>query len=499
MPALPSVESLYERAACGLLVADAQGLILKVNTTFCLWVGRTPEELVGRKKLQELFTVGGRIFHHTHWLPMLQLQGSLAEVKLELMHADGRTVPMLLNVVRRAHGGTVIDEVSAVVAEDRNLYERELLAARKRADELVQTERKAQEDLKLAEARLRQALHVGKLFLWEIDPVSGARRFGDDVALLLGFGSERALSEADYVNAIDAADRAAEAEALRRVLDGSEEIYDTSYRLNGIDGVQRTVKSAGQGFFDQAGKLVRFVGVLSDVTQLVRERASAEDRALFAEQMVGIVSHDLRNPLSAILMGVHLLGRGELPADKQRVLGHVASSAERAQRLIEELLDFTLARLGAGLTVVRKPIDIHKLVGNIVEELALSFPDRLITHQQSGAGVCHADADRLAQLLGNLVANAMTYGAPHAPVTVSSALSGNVVSISVHNQGAPIPPDKLHSLFEPMVRGVPGNSAARNVGLGLFIVREIARAHQGKVQVVSDSESGTTFTVQIPA
>jgi sigma-B regulation protein RsbU (phosphoserine phosphatase) len=498
VPDLPNAEELYEQAACGLLLTDARGLILKANATFCGWIGWTAQDIVGRK-LQELFTMGGRIFHQTHWQPMLELQGSLAEVKLELNHAKGHAVPMLLNVLRLERGGEVFDQVSAMVAEDRNRYERELLAARKRADESLQTQRAAQDALRLSEARLRQALQVGELYLWEVDPTSRARRLGDDVALLLGFGSARQLSEADYVGAIHPEDRTAEAQALQRVLEGREEIYGFTYRLNGADGIQRVIKSAGQGFFDESGNLVRFVGVLSDVTELARERASAEDRALLAEQMIGIVSHDLRNPLSAILMGVRLLGRGDLPASKQRVLGHVASSAERARRLIEDLLDFTLARVGAGLTVVRKPTNIQELVATVVEELSLSFPERLITHDHSGPGKAEIDADRIAQILSNLVGNAMTYGAPQSPVTVRSKVSGSSLSISVHNLGPVIPPKKVASLFEPMVRGVPGTSAAKSVGLGLFIVREIARAHRGEVQVVSTARSGTTFTVTMPA
>ena len=140
--------------------------------------------------------------------------------------------------------------------------------------------------------------------------------------------------------------------------------------------------------------------------------------------MVGIVSHDLRNPLSAILMGAKLLARGETSADRLRVLGHVDSSAQRAQRLIEELLDFTLVRVGRGLAVAAASLDLHALAAKIVEELALAFPDRTIVHRAEGTGHCIADADRVAQLLGNLVGNAMAYGEPGGTVTVTSTLRG---------------------------------------------------------------------------
>jgi sigma-B regulation protein RsbU (phosphoserine phosphatase) len=500
-PALPGTEDLFDEFPVGLLVLSVTGTVLKVNRTFCAWVGMAPEELIGLKRFQDLFTVGGRIFHQTHWLPTLQMQGSLSEVKLDVRHKDGHTIPMMLNAVRRVRDTGSYDEVSVVVAEERNKYERELLAARKRADDLVVKERIAQDELKLAQARLRQALRLGALFLWDVDVATGERRYEDDVARLLGFASPQPVSDALYAAAVVSADRDAERHAMECALNATEDLYNCTYRLQGVDGVQRTVVSTGHGFFDEDGKLVQFVGVLSDITEVTRQRSLAEDRALFAEQMVGIVSHDLRNPLSAILMGTRLLAHGELAPGKLRVLGHITRSAERAQRLIADLLDFTLARVGRGLAVTRKTFDLHALVASIVDELALTFPDRAIVHHKHGFGTCTADSDRIAQLLGNLVGNAMAYGTPGGAVTVTSEVAGGTARLAVHNMGEPVPQEMLASLFEPMVRGEPGDSGVtgtRSVGLGLFIVRAIAVAHGGDVSVNSSRDGGTTFTFTFP-
>ncbi|MBU2286082.1 MAG: PAS domain-containing sensor histidine kinase, partial [Gammaproteobacteria bacterium] len=189
-----------------------------------------------------------------------------------------------------------------------------------------------------------------------------------------------------YASAIAPHDRDKEAEAFARAMDRTLDGYQCSYRLNGVDGVQRVVLSSGQGLFDADGTLIQFVGVLSDVTEQTRQHAMAQDRALLAEQMVGIVSHDLRNPLSAILMGIKLLARGETAPGKVRVLSQVSSSAARAQRLIEELLDFTQARVGQGIAVSSKSFDLHLFVSSIVEELALAFPGRRIVHERAGEG-----------------------------------------------------------------------------------------------------------------
>ena len=149
-----TAEALYEHAPCGLLVTSAEGTIRHVNATFCSWTGYDPEALVGQRKLQDLMTVGGRIFHQTHWFPLLSIQGSVAEVKLDIIHRDGRVIPMMINAVRRSSGEHVRHEIALFVVQDRHKYEYELLLARKRAEELAEKEQQAQQLLLLAQAEI---------------------------------------------------------------------------------------------------------------------------------------------------------------------------------------------------------------------------------------------------------------------------------------------------------------------------------------------------------
>ena len=128
--------ALYDEAPCGLLVTSRAGLVLRANATFCRWLGISADELVGRHRLQDLLTMGGKIFHQTHWVPLLQMQGSVAEVKVEVMHRDGRRLPMLLNATRRIHDGVEYQQLALIIVSDRHKYERELLKARNASRDL---------------------------------------------------------------------------------------------------------------------------------------------------------------------------------------------------------------------------------------------------------------------------------------------------------------------------------------------------------------------------
>lgn len=220
----------------------------------------------------------------------------------------------------------------------------------------------------------------------------------------------------------------------------------------------------------------------------------------FEQQLIGIVSHDLRNPLNVISMAAELLRQDETlsPRSLQFVV-RIKNATDRAQRLVGDLLDFTKARLGGGIAVRPQPADLHKLVAAVVEEVGAAHPDRAIALTHHGDGAGEWDPDRLGQAVQNLVTNALKYGAAGAPVTVETRGTGEDVTLVVHNAGAPIPEDKLGVLFEPFERaGADDRSSAdRSVGLGLYIVRHVIDAHHGKVDVASTAEAGTTFTVTL--
>ncbi len=144
-------------------------------------------------------------------------------------------------------------------------------------------------------------------------------------------------------------------------------------------------------------------------------------------------------------------------------------------------------------------MDPHAAIADAIEELGTAFPTRQLLHKSAGAGSALGDVDRLLQLVGNLVANAVAYGEPGRPITVTSSITESGFFIAVHNFGRPIDEKTLATLFQPMVRGESGIGEASSVGLGLYIVQSIAKAHGGAVTVASSEVDGTTFTATFPA
>lgn len=153
MQALNSFEQAYEHAPCGLVTTKIDGTIVRVNATFCSWCGFAASELVGRRRIQDLLTIGGRVFHQTHWAPLLLMQRSVAEVKLDIRHSAGHKVPMLINALRRGDGDAQYDDFAFVIVTDRDKYEQELLSTRLRAEEALEAKKQAEKALQLINRR----------------------------------------------------------------------------------------------------------------------------------------------------------------------------------------------------------------------------------------------------------------------------------------------------------------------------------------------------------
>lgn len=231
-----------------------------------------------------------------------------------------------------------------------------------------------------------------------------------------------------------------------------------------------------------------------------RARGELQARADFEQQLIGIVSHDLRTPVAAIGLGAALLSTDPSLSQKQsRIVERISASTSRASRMIADLLDFTAVRLGRGLPMSPAPVSLHKLAQQVLAELGMAYPERQLELRHVGSAEGVWDADRLSQVVANLVSNALHYSPKGTPVFVETRGDERWATLTVRNAGAPIPSGLLPRLFLPLERGeVDTKSNRRSVGLGLFIVDSIVRAHRGTIEVHSTASEGTIFTVCFP-
>ncbi len=226
-----------------------------------------------------------------------------------------------------------------------------------------------------------------------------------------------------------------------------------------------------------------------------------EEEAEFRERFIGILGHDLRNPLNAITLSVRAMAQyGSLTATQQELGKRIEASAARMTKMISDILDLTRARRSGGIPLVLAPTSLSAVCHPVVEELAAAYPERPITYEEEGCGKGVWDAERLAQVVSNLVGNALDHGGAEVPVFVRSYPCGELLALEVHNPGEPIPEHLLATLFEPFQSADTSGQRKRRsgLGLGLYIVRELVHAHGGSVSVHSAKGEGTTFTVLLP-
>jgi len=222
------------------------------------------------------------------------------------------------------------------------------------------------------------------------------------------------------------------------------------------------------------------------------------------EMFLAILGHDLRTPLSAVLTSAKfMLETQELKEPSLTLTSRIASSSTRMVHMIGALLDFTRSRLGGGIPVVREAMNMGKVVHDVVDEITAAHPSRTLTVDARGEQKGEWDAARISQALTNLVMNALEHGSKTTVVSVETWGDEKELTIAVHNSGRTIPAERLNGIFNPMKpREMTEETAAGgphgNLGLGLYIAERIVHAHQGRIEVESSDEHGTTFTVHLP-
>jgi signal transduction histidine kinase len=226
--------------------------------------------------------------------------------------------------------------------------------------------------------------------------------------------------------------------------------------------------------------------------QLLDAHSTAELR----EQFIAVLGHDLRTPLASISLGAQTLALDDLSTDQRKLVDRIGSSARRMRGLVSSLLDLARAKMGPGIELALTEVaDLAAPLRHVVAELETSHPGCEIRAAYRLEGPVRCDPDRVSQLLSNLLANALHHGTAGRPIEVDIALSRGALRMMVHNDGV-ISAKAYARLFQPYSRG--SNGSSKGLGLGLYIAREIARAHGGTLAVDSTEAAGTRFTFSLP-
>lgn len=538
-----SLDDLYEHAPCGYVSTFPDGSFAKVNQTFLDWTGYGRDELLAGRRFQELLTVGGRIFYETHLTPLLHMQGFVNEIALDLVCHDGRRLSALINSVQRrdASGAPLLHRTTIFDVSSRRAYERELLLARRQAEQAA--ERLAH--LLAAASALVEALTPAQAA--QIITTQSITALDAQAGLIALVADDGASLELIYAagyppDALEGWERFSLdtqvpfAEAARTgepILLGSPAALANRYpRLVAmpahtgnlgvaavplsIDG--RVIGVLGLSFAFERDfpdddrtfllTLARQCALALEHARLYEAERSARTEAQEAlhvrDAFLSIASHELKNPLTSLLGNAQLLHRrfvrsGNQSERDQNTLAAIVAQADRLNKLITTLLDVSQMQPGQ-LRVERKLLDLCALVRRIAVDiqptlaghtLALSDPRVALT--------ISGDPLRLEQVFQNLLQNAIKYSPKGGLIAVRVEHQGQMACVAISDQGIGIPQEALPQLFQRFYRAA--NVEAEGVGglgIGLYVVKEIVTLHGGTVDVASTEHQGSTFTVCLP-
>lgn len=450
-------------------VKDRSGRNLLANRQFERVLGISRRAIEGRLD-DELFPPDEvRAFRATD-ARVIEAQTEI-EVEEVVRHADGpHTYESVKFPVRDADG-----EVWAVGGISTDVTER----------------RRAEIALAESEWRFRTIFDVAPIGIVDVDANSKRITRANAEACRMTGHAPGELDGADMDALTHEEDRAQAEAALRPVLAGREELYDHEKRFRRKDGGWLHARVRATLVRDAQGRPVRALALIEDV-------GARRELELLRERLVAIVAHDLRGPLSTVRMALQLLRLGDpnAPCDPQ-LIEKIDRGSRGMQEMISTLLDFARAQGGA-FPIDRQDTDLAAIACSVVEDSRMAAPGRQIELEIEGDSRGRWDPSRLAQVIANLLSNALRHGDPAAPVRVRvHAPSNEHVELDVWNQGTPIPPEMMSAIFEPYRRGE--ETTTGGLGLGLYITNAIVRAHGGKLRVTrSDREHGTVFSVELP-
>ncbi|MED7669859.1 sensor histidine kinase [Pseudomonas moraviensis subsp. stanleyae] len=300
----------------------------------------------------------------------------------------------------------------------------------------------------------------------------------------------------------DDEETAAETHAVTRLMAGfTIDQMVSEYRALRTSVLSQWLRQVKDGKSVNVDDMTRFNEAID---QALAESIASYSRAVEASRNVflGILGHDLRTPLGAILLGADRLRRTESADPRSsKVARQIYASVQRASQIVGDLLDLTRCQMGPGIPVKKALIDLSPLCERVIEEIRAFHPQANVVFETKEPVMGAFDGARMEQVFSNIISNAVTHGDNQLPVTVGLQAGQDCAVFTVHNGGEPIAEDVLPFIFNPMgrfsQRSVVDHGPVAGLGLGLFIASEIVASHAGSIEVSSDLEGGTVFRVKL--
>lgn len=512
---LPDFEDLFDHAPCGYLSADADGKITRANATFTQWTGYTGEQLVGRR-FQEFLNIAGRIYYETHFAPLLRMQGFFNEVALDIVKADQRVLPVLVNAVERRDDGGVVRFVRITVfdATDRRRYERELLEARRAAEAASHALNEMNATLEVrVQERTRERDRAWRL---SQDLLVVAQTDGTLAAVnaawtaLLGW-HERELVGSTFMRFTHPDDLAPTLEAFAGIVDAPL-TTPYEYRLRHKDGTYRWF--AWTATFEDGQVYANGRHTTAEREQRVAleeaEAALRQSQKMEAMgQLTGGLAHDFNNLLTGITGSLELIqnriAQGRF-SELERYMTVAQGASKRAAALTHRLLAFSRRQ-----TLDPKPTNVNRLIADLQDLIRRSIGPHVALEVVGAAGVWPAliDPGQLENALLNLCINARDAMPEGGRITIETANKwldevgarrhemppGRYLSVCVTDTGTGMPPEIAAKAFEPFFTTKP---LGEGTGLGLSMAYGFARQSGGQVRIYSEVGQGTTVCLYLP-
>lgn len=487
-----SSEELYEHAPCGYMSALPDGTIIRVNQTLLDWTGYSRESLLGRR-LREFLPPSGKVFYETHFDPLLRMQGFVREMALDLIRQNGSLLPIIASSVQHRDGAgrPIVIRTTMFDATERRIYERELVTARRKAEQLAAVVESSADAIIVITPE-------GTVQTWN----GGAERlFGYSVAEAVGRPIRDLIVPADLAGEFD--------EALQLLGSGVQMQLETVRRHK--DGTRIEVSLGLTPQIEPPGELVGISAIIRDVT----ERRRLEARLRQAEQLqsvatlAGGVAHEVNNKMAVVLgfgeFVLRALGSDHPQAADVRSM---VTAATRAAGISKQLLAFSRQ-----LPIMRRTVQLSQLVDGVVPELSKVLgPEKSLVVKSNREIEVSGDPAQLEQILLQLTSNSSDAMPSGGQLTIATdvveltgadteahpgddIVPGTYVMISVSDTGSGMDRATLGRAFEPFFTTRP---FGQGTGLGLAMVHGIVKQHGGHVLAASEPGQGTTIRVYLP-